>query len=61
MGRIVIEIDNGKIIGVYGSDEMEVIIYEDLNINHLSSKGKDVLDEVVASVPYILYPKMVKP
>lgn len=56
MGRIVIEVKEGKILGVYGSEEMEVIIHEDLK--DLSDEQLDQLDEEIATVPYILYQQL---
>ena len=55
MGKIIIEVENGKILAVYGSEEMEVAIYEDLNTKNLTDEEEDFLDEEAASVPYILY------
>jgi len=55
MSRIIIEVENGKIIGVYGSEEMEVTIYEDLSIKNLTDEEEDFLDEEIATVPYVLY------
>lgn len=53
MGKIVIEVEAGKVIGVYGSEEMEVAVYED--VGSPSDEELDAMDEVVASVPFVLY------
>lgn len=53
MSKIVIEVKDGKILGIYGSEEMEVVIYEDLK--DLSDEQFDELDEEIATVPYVLY------
>ena len=55
MSRIIIEIENGKILGVYGSEPIEVTIYEDLTKKNLSDEQQDFLDEEVSTVPYVLY------
>lgn len=55
MNKVVIEISNGKILGVYGSEDMELIIYEDMDDTILADEELDAIDEVVASVPYVLY------
>lgn len=55
MGRIIIEVENGKIMGVYGNEQMEVTIYEDLLAKNLSDEEQDFLDEETATVPYVLY------
>ena len=55
MSRIIIEIENGKILGVYGNEPIEVTIYEDLKKKNLSDEQQDFLDEEVSTVPYVLY------
>lgn len=55
MSRIIIEIENGKILGVYGNEPIEVTIYEDLKKKNLSDEQQDFLDEKVSTVPYVLY------
>lgn len=55
MSRIIIEIENGKILGVYGNERIEVTIYEDLKKKNLSDEQQDFLDEEVSTVPYVLY------
>ena len=55
MSRIIIEIENGKILGVYGSEPIEVTIYEDLKKKNLSDEQQDFLDEEASTVPYVLY------
>lgn len=55
MNKVVIEISNGKILGVYGSEDMELIIYKDMDNTILADEELDAIDEVIASVPYVLY------
>lgn len=55
MSKIIIEMENGKIIGIYGNEQIDVTIYEDLKSKNLSDDEQDFLDEEVCSVPYILY------
>jgi hypothetical protein len=55
MSRIIIEIENGKILGVYGNERIEVTISEDLKKKNLSDEQQDFLDEEVSTVPYVLY------
>lgn len=52
--KINIELVNGKIVGIYGSDpDVEIQIFEDLG--ELTDEQEDELDFEVASTPYILY------
>lgn len=52
--KIIIELCNGKITGIYGSDpNVEIKIYEDLG--ELTDKQEDEMELEVATVPYVLY------
>lgn len=52
--KIIIELCNGKITGIYGSDpNVEVKIYEDLG--ELTDEQEDEIEQEVATVPYVLY------
>lgn len=52
--KIIIELCNGKIIGIYGSDpNVEVKIYEDMG--ELTDEQEDEIEQEVATVPYVLY------
>lgn len=51
---IVIEVKDGKVVGVYGRDEnidVEVLI----DVSYDDDKYSDELDELVAQHPFILY------
>lgn len=51
--KINIELMNGKIVGIYGSDpNVEVKIFEDLNITD-EQEGEMELE--IAATPHILY------
>lgn len=53
--KIIIELCNGKIAGIYGSDpNMEIKIYEDLG--ELTDEQEDEIEQEAATVPYVLYP-----
>lgn len=58
--KIVIELVNGKVNGVYSNydGEVEVNIYEDVDISKVTDEEIDILDNEVASVPYTLYRDM---
>lgn len=52
--KIIIELCNGKITGIYGNDpNVEVKIYEDLG--ELTDEQEDEIEQDVATVPYVLY------
>ena len=52
--KIIIELCNGKIVGIYGNDpNVEVKIYE--NLGELTDKQEEEIEFEVATVPYILY------
>ena len=55
--KIVIELVNGKVCGVYSDydGEVEVDIYEDIDTSKMTGEEIDILDNEAASVPYILY------
>ena len=54
--KIVIEVQDGKVLSVYGSvDAVEVKVYENLNDRKLTDEEEDAMELEVASVPYILY------
>ena len=58
--KIVIELVNGKVNGVYSDydGEVEVNIYEDVDVSKMTDEEIDILDNEVASVPYTLYRDM---
>ena len=58
--KIVIELVNGKVCGVYSDydGEVEVDIYEDIDTSKMTDEEIDILDNEAASVPYILYRDM---
>lgn len=52
--KINIEIVDGKIVGIYGSDPyVEIQIFEDLS--ELTDEQADAIELEIASTPYILY------
>ena len=52
--KIIIELCNGKITGIYGSNpNVEIKIYEDLG--ELTDEQEDEMELEVATVPYVLY------
>lgn len=52
--KIIIELCNGKIVGIYGNDpNVEVKIYEDLG--ELTDEQEEEMEFEVATVPYVLY------
>lgn len=55
--KIVIELVNGKVSGIYSdyNGEVETNIYEDVDISKLTDEEVDTLDNEISSVPYILY------
>lgn len=52
MVKVVIEIKDNKIIGVFGSEPLEVSVYRDIDIMNMTDEEIDRLDEINASVPY---------
>lgn len=56
MAKVVIEIKDNKIIGVFGSEPLEVSVYRDIDIRNLTDEELDRMDEIAASVPYAYEP-----
>ena len=56
MTKVVIEVKNGKVIGVFGNEPLEVSVYADIDTSKLSDEALDELDEITASVPYAYEP-----
>ena len=53
--KVVVEVKDGKVVGVYSDTEGSVEVYYDVNPSTMTDAELDELDDVVASVPYILY------
>ena len=54
--KVVIEVENGRVVGVYGSaPDIQVKVYEDLNVELLTGEEVDALDIEQSSVPFVLY------
>lgn len=52
--KIIIELVNGKITGIYGSDpNVDIKIYEDLG--ELTDEQEEEMELEIATVPYVLY------
>ena len=58
--KIIIELVDGKVYGVYSDydGDVEVNIYEDVDVSKMTNEEIDILDNEVASVPYTLYRDM---
>lgn len=56
MTKVIIEVLDGKIVGVYGSEPLEVSIYKDIHTDSMTDEALDRLDEEIASVPYSYTP-----
>ena len=56
MTKVIIEVLDGKIVGVYGSEPLKVSIYRDIHIDSMTDEALNRLDEEIASVPYSYTP-----
>lgn len=58
--KIVIDMVDGKVFGVYGDydGEVEVEIYEDIDTSKMTDEELDALDDEVATVPFVYYRNM---
>ena len=59
MAKVVIEMFEGTIVGIYGSEPLEVSIYEDIHTDSMTEMELDRLDEEFASVPYSYTPNRI--
>lgn len=55
--KIAIELVNGKVSGIYSdyNGEVEINVYEDIDISKMTDEEVDALDNEISSVPYTLY------
>lgn len=55
--KIAIELVNGKVSGIYSdyNGEVEINVYEDIDISKMTDEEVDALDNEISSVSYTLY------
>lgn len=56
MKRLVMELDrNGKVLNIFGDEKPEVMIFNNRNYIPEDSPKWDYIDDIISSVPFVLY------
>lgn len=53
--KIIVEVKNGRVVGIYGNEKAEVDVYYDIDETKLSDEENDFIIEEIARVPFVLY------
>ena len=53
--KVIIEVKDGKVVGVYSDEEGRAEVFYDIKTSEMSDSELDKLDDIVSSVPYVLY------